>query len=182
MVKGSLASVAKMQNISLAQAFLGAKLAVLLDTSASMMTPDAPGRQERYRAACNQLAKLQTEHPGAVVVVSFSSQAEFAPNGIPRFQKQGTDLAGALRFVRELDGLVKFVVISDGQPDDEQAALTAARQFKSQISTIYIGPERDLMAQGFLLALANAAGGTFAQHNATGIHLLSETTAKLLAA
>ena len=29
----------------------------------------------------------------------------------------GTNLAGALQFVKVADGLVKFIVISDGQPD-----------------------------------------------------------------
>ena len=180
-VKGSLSSIAKAKGITTGEAFANAKLIVLLDTSASMSRQDAPGGQERYRAAVNQLAKLQAERQGEVVVVSWSTHAQYAPNGIPAFLGESTDLANALKFVKHADGLFEFCVISDGEPDDEKAALAIASKFKSKISTIYIGPE-DGAGRDFLRRLAATAKGTSGTCETQNLNLLSESVAKLLPA
>ncbi len=58
-VKGSLSSVARQNNQSLAQSFLSCDLLVLVDTSGSMEQPDAPGGQfaRQSTAELNQLSK-----------------------------------------------------------------------------------------------------------------------------
>lgn len=174
-VKGSLASVAKTSGITVAEALCNAKLVVLLDTSASMSACDAPGQTERYKAACNELAKLQVRNPGAVAVFSFSSSCVFAPSGIPQFLQASTDLAGALRTVKKADDLgLDFCVISDGEPDDSEAALKQAGKFKSKISTIFIGSE-DGPGRDFLDKLARVSGGESATQTPETLNLLSDT-------
>ena len=161
-VPGSLAALAKQDNTSIAESFLNADVVVIVDVSGSMNTPDARDNKRRYDVACQELARLQRELPGKIAVVAFSDHAEFAPGGVPPYIGAGTNLAGALQFVKVADGLVKFIVISDGQPDNEQKTLAVARQFQSKIHTIYVGPEDDLAGgRRFLEKLAAVSGGQF---------------------
>lgn len=158
-VPGSLQDQATASGGSLAETFLNCDLVVLVDTSGSMIDNDAPGGKRRYDAACDELAKLQASQPGKIGVIGFSSYPEFCPGGKPAFQKGGTDLAEALDYARIIDGLCDVVVISDGQPDNEEAALRSARAFKSsKLSTVYVGPEGGPGAD-FLRKLAAANRG-----------------------
>jgi hypothetical protein len=108
-----------------------------------------------------ELTKLQAEMPGKLAVVNFSDSVEFVPGGSPRLIGGTTDLAAALRFVAPADGVVRFFVISDGTPDDDQEALDVVAGWTSRIDTIYIGPEGGPGAK-FLKKLATKRGGTFA--------------------
>lgn len=159
-VKGSLADVAKATNTTLAESFLNADCIVIVDTSGSMAAEDAPGRKSRYDAACDELAKLQASLPGKIAVIAFSSQVVFCPNGQPFNLGGGTDLAGALNFAKVADvGDIRFVIISDGQPQDERSALAIAKTYTSRIDVVYVGPEDDFNARNFLDRLAKASGG-----------------------
>lgn len=161
-VAGSLSALAQQNNTSIAESFLNADVIILVDVSGSMDSRDAQGGQRRYDVACQELSRLQASLPGKIAVVAFSSSVQFVPGGIPSFEAGGTDLAKALRFVQVADGLVKFIVISDGQPSDEKKCLDIARQFKSKIDVVYVGPEDDFMGgRKFLEKLAAASGGTF---------------------
>lgn len=183
LVPGSLTALAQREGISLAESFLSAEAILIVDMSGSMGACDAPGGRSRYDAAEAELRRLQEQFPGKIAVVAFSDVAEFAPTGIPRRMGASTNLAGALRFVKPADGTgVRFIVISDGQPDSESDALDVARGFSSKIDCVYIGPE-DGGAWGgraFLERLANASGGTFSQSSAPG--LLAENVVLLLGA
>lgn len=184
-VKGSLQSVANKLQIGVAQAFLEAEIIVLIDVSASMLAEDDlvfQNSQSRYKKACNQLAKLQSENPGKVCVIAFSDRQTFEASGIARWPNGSTDIAGALRFVKPVDGLdCKIVIISDGEPDDDASAITKARGFQSKIHTIYIGPENGSGAD-FLKRLSAVTGGQFSNNGTAGIGQLSQTVAGLLAA
>ncbi len=71
-------------------------------------------------------------------------------------------MARALQFVQPADGTgIRFILISDGLPDDAEATLRVARTFESHIDTIYIGPETGFDSHGreFLKRLAEATGG-----------------------
>jgi hypothetical protein len=145
-----------------------------------MEATDAPGGQSRHEAAEQELRRLQETMPGKLAVVAFSDMAEFCPAGIPRRMNSGTNLTGALRFVQAADGTgIRFVVISDGQPDDESAALDVARQFTSRIDTVYIGPEGGT-GRAFLQRLARESGGQYAKSKAPG--MLAEQVTLLLKA
>lgn len=158
-VPGSLQDQATATGGSLAETFLNCDLVVLVDTSGSMIDNDAPGGKRRYDAACDELATLQASQPGKIGVIGFSSYPEFCPGGKPSFQKGGTGLAEALDYARIIDGLCNVVVISDGQPDNTEAALRSARAYKdSTISAVYVGPEGG-PGQEFLTKLAKANRG-----------------------
>ena len=160
-VPGSIGAIAQRDGISIAESFLSADTIVLIDVSGSMAAHDSRGGQSRYDVACQELARLQHDLPGRIAVVAFSSSVQFVPGGRPPFLSGGTDLAAALRFVQVADGTVRFVVISDGYPDEPERALALASQFQSQIDVIYCGPEADRIGREFLEMLARAAGGRY---------------------
>lgn len=178
-IKGSLSAVSKRNEITLAEAFMSAEKLVLIDTSVSMQQKDAGAGRRRYDVASNELARLQAENPGKIAVVSWSHDVRFCPSGIPHDFQGGTDLAGALRFARHADDCgLSVIVISDGEPDEEEEAITVARKFKSRIHTIFIGPEGS-PGRNFLRRLAVVSGGQSLQQSPETLNTLSESV-KLL--
>lgn len=158
-VPGSLSALAQGANVGLAEAFMSADAIILVDTSGSMSAHD-DDRQSRYSRACKELKQLQANLSGRIAVVSFSCQAQFDPGGVPTNHGGGTNMAEALRYVHLADGLVdRFILISDGEPNSAQDALTEAKKFTTRIDTIFIGPEGGAGAE-FLKRLAAASGGT----------------------
>lgn len=177
LVPGSIGAIAARDGQSLAQSFMAADVIVMVDTSASMAERDVAGEvtRTRYQAACDELTKLQAQHPGRVAVISFSSDAVFCPGGIPKNLARGTSVAAALRYVQPADGCgMTIVLISDGEPQDEDEALAVARTFTDPIQTIFIGggPGRT-----FLDKLARLTGGTSATRT---IPQLAQSIAGLL--
>lgn len=158
-IKGSIADIAKNTNKSIAETFASASVIVLVDTSASMETDDSRGGKTRYEVACEELAAIQGQLPGKIAVISFSSDAVFCPNGQPLLIGAGTNMVAALNFAKiaDLEG-VRFILISDGEPDDSVATLSIARTYKNRIDTIFVGPEGGAGAQ-FLTRLAKTSGG-----------------------
>jgi len=159
-VPGSLSAIARQENKSIAETFVNADLIVIVDTSGSMATHDSRDGKSRYDVACEELAALQTHHPGKIAVLAFSDDVIFCPSGIPTYFGGGTDMAKALQFTKIADvpGM-QFVLISDGEPEDETKALQVARTYRNKISTIYVGPEERPTGRGFLERLAAATGG-----------------------
>lgn len=159
-VTGSIADVAQRNGQSLAQTFVNAECVCIVDTSASMDSPDSRGGRTRYEVACEELAALQTSMPGKIAVLSFSSMTMFCPNGKPFNQGGGTNLAEALKFAKVADVPgIRFIVISDGEPDSAERALKEARKYTNRIDTIFVGPEGG-SGRKFLEQLAAASGGT----------------------
>lgn len=172
LVPGSLQAIAKQQNQSIAETFLSADAIILVDVSGSMT--GSP-----FDQACAELRTLQADLPGKVAVVAFSDSPEFAPSGRPRFSSGGTDLARALAFVHVADGCdVRFIVISDGYPNDPEATLREARKFTSKIDTVFIGREGDPGAE-FLRKLAAASGGQYSKNQ---VGQIAERVERLLLA
>ena len=146
--------------MSLAESFIGCDTVVLVDCSGSMEAHDSRGGQRRYDVACAELAQLQKSNSGKIGVIAFSDSAIFVPGGVPPMLGSGTNLAGALRFARVADVAgIRVVVISDGQPDDEAAALAEAAQYQARIDCVYVGPEAAPQGRTFLERLASAHGG-----------------------
>jgi Mg-chelatase subunit ChlD len=179
LVIGSLGHVAKREGLSIAESFLNCDVLLLVDMSGSMSAKDAPGGVSRFDAAETELRRLQESLPGKVAVVAFSDDVQFCPSGVPPRLAEGTNLARALHFVRAVDGLARIIVISDGRPNDEAKALAEARQFKSRIDTVYIGPDDDRDGgHAFLKSLAMRTGGEATASHAPG--LLAESVQRLL--
>jgi len=178
-VPGSLQALAQRDGMSLAESFLSADAIVIVDTSGSMGAQDARDGQSRYKVACQELQRLQATLPGKVAVISFSSDVHFCPGGVPDYQAGGTDLAAALSFVHSADGCgMRFVVISDGYPDNPYAALGQAQQFKDKLDCVYVGPEGGEGA-AFLRQLAAASGGSY---SANTVNDLASDVQRLLLA
>lgn len=182
LVYGSLRDIATRSGRPLAETFLSVDALVMVDTSGSMRSTDGLGNRSRYDLACEQLIRLQREIPGKIGVISWSNEVAFCASGVPSFFMGGTDLANALGFVKPADGTsIKLILISDGEPDDEERALKIAGQFKSSIQTIYIGPENG-PGRDFLRRLAQATGGQAVSQSVADIANLKQTVTKLLTA
>ena len=161
-VTGSLRAVARRRGRPLAEQFLDVEHVALVDVSPSMEARDGPGGRARIDVAQEALAVLQAEFPGRIAVFAFADGCRLVAGGVPRCAGGGTDLAGALRTTRPYDGLVaRFVLISDGEPDDPEGALEIARAYRTPISTVYCGPEGG-PGGPFLQRLAAVAGGRHA--------------------
>lgn len=180
LVYGSLKDISQRSGKPIAGTFLSVDALVMVDTSGSMDSEDCPGNRRRYDVACEQLIRLQRELPGKVGVISWSSSCQFNSGGVPYYFGGGTDLASVLKFVKPADGTsIKLILISDGEPDHEQGALDLARQFKSKIQTIYIGPEAGY-GRDFLRRLAEATGGKSVSQSINQLGQLSVTVKGLL--
>lgn len=180
-VPGSLQALAQQDGKSIAESFMSADVIVICDTSGSMASEDSRGNKSRYVVACEELAQLQANLPGKIAVLSFSYETTFCPAGVPIFHGSSTNLAGALKFAKVADVKgMRFIVISDGEPDDEQNALAEAREYKNRIDVIYVGPECSPHGRDFLTRLAQASGGTAV--TADRANELAPTIARLLLA
>lgn len=166
-VAGSMQAISVASGKSLAESFMQCDAIVIVDTSGSMGSHDSRGGKTRYEVASEELRQLQNHLPGKIAVVAFSSDTQFCPSGIPTNFGGGTDLLKALRFVKVADVPdMKFILISDGEPDDEpDNCLTFARGFINKISTIYVGPERETGGRDFLEKLARVTGGETLQRD-----------------
>lgn len=187
-VKGSLQSIANKDKIAVAQAFINCEILACLDVSPSMTYEDCPGNQKRFKVAANEVARLQAENPGKVGLICWSDGQRFLPGGIAEMFGESTDVAGLLRYIKKADGAgIKLVIISDGEPDDDEAAISEAKKFKSKIHAIYIGPECTCKngtqcGADFLKRLSAATGGQFSNNGTAGIGTLAETIQKQLTA
>jgi len=160
-VKGSLSQIAKQTGRTLAESWINVDAVILVDISLSMTEMDACGGKSRYDVAQEELTELQETLPGKIAIVAFSEKQYFVPTGTLPPPMNTTDLAAALKYVRIADSIpgMRFILISDGEPNDEDAALDAARKFKNRIDTIYVGPESGKRSREFLQKLANLRNG-----------------------
>jgi len=171
------------QGKSIAESFLSVDAIVMIDTSGSMAVTDCQNNQMRHTVACDELRALQRRIPGKIAVIEWSSSHAFCAGGVPGPPVGWTtDMAAVLRFIKIADGTdIKLILISDGQPDSEDATLDVARTFKSKINTIYIGPEGGGGAD-FLRRLASLTGGASDTKSAREIVNLSQSITRLLTA
>lgn len=160
--RGSLQQWSVATGQPLAKVMLRVNACILVDCSGSMSACDAPGGKERYTVACAELSTLQSELPGRLAIFGFHSMCSFFPNGQLPKPILGTDIANALTYCRHLDTPgMRFILISDGEPDDAPAALQVARGYRNRIYTIYVGPRTFPACEGerFLQRLATLRSG-----------------------
>lgn len=163
LVVGSMAQVAHQSGKSMAETFVGADAVLIVDCSSSMEQRDALGGKQRYEVAVSELARIQSSNPGKFAVIAFATTAYFCPDGNLIRPIGTTNLADALRMARIADVAgMRFIVISDGEPNNENDALNEARKFVGRIDAVYVGPENDIDGgRAFLdkLVRANGRGG-----------------------
>lgn len=177
--QGSIADIMQDRNVSLAESFLSCDCIILFDVSGSMNSTDGLWIS-RFERGIKELKDLQASLPGRVALIQFADHPDFLPGGVPTAAHGGTDLTAALRYIKLADEIpdMRFIVISDGEPNDELTALAEASGFRNRIDTIYIGPETDSFGRDFLSRLASRSGGKPIQSAAENI---SEDVTLLLA-
>lgn len=159
-VPGSLSAITTQTGKTLAESFVHVDCVVIVDTSGSMASRDSRGGQSRYDVACEELRNLQQSLPGKIALLAFSDRTEFCPAGVPTFLMGSTNLTGALKFAKVADTPgMRFVVISDGQPDYPQGVLEVAKMYQNKIDCIHVGPEIDFHSRDFLQRLSDLSGG-----------------------
>ncbi len=179
-VKGSIMSMSTRGNKTLAEAIVESELMCAVDVSGSMNTPDANDGQQRYAAACNELARIQSTFPGKVLIIPFSDKAYFEPSGFPPYMGSGTNMVAALEMLHMADDSgIKLVLISDGFPDNDEETLRMARKFRSPIHTVFIGV-RGSAGHMFMEQLAKLTGGIADIHETRNMKALGGSLQKLL--
>jgi hypothetical protein len=104
------------------------------------------------------LDSLWPDLPGARLIAFGSTAREVdSPGGLPA-PSGGTALHLALD-AAAASRPRKTVVVTDGRPDSEQAALDAAARASGLIDVVYCGPDSDAAALDFLRRLTRVGGG-----------------------
>jgi Mg-chelatase subunit ChlD len=131
----------------------GSDIVVVADVSSSMAEP--AGDRRKIDVLRDALATV----PQDCRMVAFSSVAQDIRDaaGLPA-------PAGGTALDRALDHAGKYrprrtIVISDGEPDNEAAALAAAGRLSGVIDVIYCGRDGNARALDFMRRLARAGGG-----------------------
>ncbi len=117
---------------------------------------------------------------GPARLIAFSRTAREVEQ-IPE-PESNTDLVAGLALAKSLDPGTTLL-ISDGEPDNEAAALALARTYRGAIDVLYIGSADNFRAIDFMRRLASAAGGGVTLNDITardGARLLQQRIAGLL--
>jgi hypothetical protein len=133
---------------------------LLLDTSASMSV-ECKGKQSRLDVLRKAVEGIDWQN---YRLFTFDSVVAEIRNPQQLWNSGGsTALHLALERIIPLQPS-RTVVISDGEPSDEQGALAAAKRLTGTISTIHIGDDKDKAAIAFMRKLANlGCGSTYIQ-------------------
>lgn len=92
-----------------------------------------------------------------------------------------TELAPALSSILQEYRPTSTLVVSDGVPNNRDAALSVAGRFQGVINTLYIGPEDNQAAIAFMRSLATSGAGTASRANIeNGVAALSSSMLLLL--
>lgn len=131
------------------------RVVLLCDVSGSMSSmADSPGerRIDALRGAVSAIRTRGIPFRQAV----FSSDVMWS-DVIPE-PTGGTNMAGAFRFCAAINP-EHVIIVSDGEPDNQEAALAEAKALKCKIDVFYVGPSSDVRCKTFLESLATSTGG-----------------------
>lgn len=140
---------------------------LLLDFSYSMDESVGDGS---YKTKVQALREIIREFPNTRKFSFGTSCSE----GVWEQPSGGTNMALAFETVKNAD-IREIVLITDGMPDSEEAALRAAQGLK--IDIVYVGPQP---SPPFLARLAQVTGGTFGAGSLAEPKLLTEKVKQLL--
>lgn len=133
---------------------------LLVDVSGSMSERMRNGKTkiEALRQVVSDATRSQR-----ATLIAFGGRdgGAYVVNSVPQ-AGGGTPLAEAIDLARTKEA-GRCVVISDGMPDSQNAAMDAARAFGGQIDVVYVGDPSDDSIYGgsaFLKRLAESTGGS----------------------
>lgn len=130
---------------------------VLADVSSSMN--EMAGNESKIEILKKALSDAKIDWT-TQKLIAFSSfpQPVGQPCDLP-MPNGGTALHKAIEYIYDYKPK-RTLVISDGQPDSEQLALSAADLLTGKIDILYVGPDNDHQALAFMYKLAARTGGT----------------------
>jgi Mg-chelatase subunit ChlD len=140
---------------------------------------ESAGSRKKITVLQEALDQIRPQFPAARII-AFNSTAQEMFESLPE-PDGSTALHYALEYGRQYRPR-HTIVISDGQPDDEAAALEAAEKLTGIIDVVYCGPDSDKEAIAFMHRLARSAGGRVVRTDwgRTNGHALAPTVRQLL--
>jgi len=131
---------------------------ILADASSSMA--ESAGTRSKIELVREALAQVWPQlAQGCLFAFASTVQALDSPYALLH-PNGGTALHLALEAAQRLSPQ-QTLIISDGRPDSEEAALAAADYLTGHIDVIYCGPGDDTEAITFLQRLARSTGGRY---------------------
>lgn len=173
-IRAAVQTTQTSQTGSAGSGMTGPEHALLLDVSGSMESWISPNVR-----AIDELAKVAREFQGVRKFEFASSTREMKPTDNPGDGDTvgtGTNVALALLTAKS-KGVLHAIVITDGQPDDADAALRAAKGIR--VDVFYIGPDP---APQFCRDLANQTGGQYGRASLKAAKALTASVRALLPA
>lgn len=131
---------------------------LLLDVSGSMAAY-AEGHTRRIDALWTIVQELRSNNVG-FRCATFSDVTKWAELVECPELEGGTNLADAFYFVRKIEPM-QITVVTDGEPNDEQAALNAAQSIGCKVNVMFVGSPSDTHAKAFCAHLASLCGGSY---------------------
>ena len=152
---------------------------LLLDISGSM-GEDINSEETKIDALWSIVQRLRSQGLSFKTAV-FSSYPEWSDAITKPHPSGGTALAEALEFVATVHPR-QVTIVTDGQPNDAQAALEEASKLRCKINVLFIGSAREAYAQEFCRQLALANNGTYSATELTSeqLQLAASQTARLM--
>jgi hypothetical protein len=151
---------------------------LLLDTSGSMGS-ECNGKETRIDVLRKAVKSLDWQYYQMFTFDNLCRRIA-SPDALWNCCGGSTNLALGLQEIAKFDPS-KTIVISDGEPNDEDDALAAARKLTGTISTVFIGNDRDKNAIAFMRRLSTVGcGNTFVRDLGKGHLELSATLQHLM--
>lgn len=151
--EGSVYEVANAQSREVAMVLADVDAIALFDISGSMSG-------DKFVQAGLALDQLQKKFRGKLAIIEFDMNARWRLNGRPSSPNGSTNLTAALELAKPFDGTgIRFIVISDGAPDNRYTAQEVAATFEDPIDSVFIGPDHDISGKLFLEGLSALKGG-----------------------
>jgi hypothetical protein len=158
--KGSIQDKADREQRDLQDVAAEAEVIVCVDCSSSMNWGMGEDGRSRHANAMDALIGLQASYDGKLLLISFGlNGAEYRFNGMLPSPSGMTPMHLGLEKALPFDGLMDVILISDGEPDNESAALSMAGKFADPIHTIFIGDKGD-PGELFMAKISGLKGGT----------------------
>jgi hypothetical protein len=138
--------------------------ALLVDTSGSMAFPQSGRQRIDIAADVVRLTLNKVQHARIVLFNSFPVELTGLDPTVRSLKLPPAEGSTAMHLALDLVGGMtprpsKIVMISDGEPDSAEAALTSARALAPcEIDAFHIGYDNDTAAIEFLRSLSQAGG------------------------
>jgi hypothetical protein len=150
---------------------------LLLDTSGSMGEGSPKRRIDLLWAAVQAIRTPQSTWRTAV----FNHQCRWASLEQVPFPQGTTDLTSALGMIKGAYPTV-VTLVTDGEPDDDESALSAAVALECPVNILYVGDPEATHAIDFCRLVCERTKGTFATEVLTlqNVQMITNTMQKML--